>query len=168
MTSKQRVAQAKRNAAISNALRAKLERGEELTFDEDELALGGNVRWIVDDAVKFVKRELKRETRYDGIILDPPSYGHGARGEVWRLTRDLAPMLDRCAELCDDSAGFVMLTCHTPSFNSQALERALRDSFEKTSRQKNVRYMSKPIVVRSSAGRALPSGDLALATFGVG
>ena len=161
------VAQAKRNAALSNALRAKLERGAALDFSEEELVLGGNVRWIVDDATKFVKRELKREARYDGIILDPPSYGHGARGEVWRLTRDLAPMLDRCAALCGGEVGFVMLTCHTPSFNGQALERALRDSFEKTAFRRTVRYLSRSIGIRSNAGRTLPSGDLALATFGV-
>jgi len=161
------VAQAKRNAAISNAVRSKLERGEAPTFNEEELVLGGNVRWIVDDAVKFVKRELKRDVRYDGIILDPPSYGHGARGEVWRLTRDLQPMLERCAELCGVEVGFVMLTCHTPAVNGAALERALRDAFEKTARRNNMRFTSKAIGIRSSAGRVLPSGDLALATFGV-
>jgi len=161
------VAQAKRNAAISIAFRSKLASGAPLTFDDEELVSGGNIRWIVDDAVKFVKRELKRDVRYDGIILDPPSYGHGARGEVWRLTRDLAPMLERCADLLGNDAGFVMLTCHTSAFNSVALERALRDSFEKIGRRANMRFMSKPIGICSSCGRTLPSGDLALATFGV-
>ena len=57
------------------------------------------IRWIAEDAVKFVKREIRRGNRYDAVILDPPSYGHGAHGEVWRLAEDLPRLLALCAEL---------------------------------------------------------------------
>ena len=52
------------------------------------------IRWIAEDAVKFVKREVKRGNRYDAVILDPPSYGHGPRGEVWRLSKHLPRLFD--------------------------------------------------------------------------
>ena len=55
------------------------------------------IRWIVEDATKFVKRELRRGNRYDAVILDPPSYGHGPRGEVWRLSKHLPRLLALCA-----------------------------------------------------------------------
>ena len=55
------------------------------------------IRWIADDAMKFVRREIRRGNRYDCFVLDPPSYGHGARGEVWQLDRHLAELLAACA-----------------------------------------------------------------------
>ena len=57
------------------------------------------IRWIAEDALKFVKRELRRGNRYDAVILDPPSYGHGPRGEVWRLSKHLPRLLSLCGEL---------------------------------------------------------------------
>ena len=57
------------------------------------------IRWIAEDAMKFVKRELKRGNRYDAVILDPPSYGHGPRGEVWRLSKHLPRLLALVREL---------------------------------------------------------------------
>jgi 23S rRNA (cytosine1962-C5)-methyltransferase len=74
------------------------------------------IRWIVDDAATFVARELRRGRRYDGVVLDPPSYGHGAGGRSWRLEEDLAPLLDQIAELVGGPRGFVLLTAHTPGF----------------------------------------------------
>src|SRR5262245_59076067 len=74
------------------------------------------IRWIVDDAAAFVARELRRGRRYDGVVLDPPSYGHGAGGRVWRLEADLAPLLDQVADLIGGPDGFVLLTAHTHGF----------------------------------------------------
>jgi len=74
------------------------------------------IRWIVDDAAAFVARELRRGRRYDGVVLDPPSYGHGAGGRSWRLEDDLLPLLDQVAELVGGPRGFVLLTAHTPGF----------------------------------------------------
>ena len=83
------------------------------------------IRWIVEDAPRFVERELKRGHRYDGIILDPPSYGHGPAGETWKLEDDLPKLLAACAELTVGRRRFFLLTCHTPSMTPDAATRLL-------------------------------------------
>lgn len=123
----------------------------------------GSLRWIVDDAVKFVKRELKRGVVYDGVILDPPTYGHGARGEVWRLSRDLPPLLERCVELLSETTAFVMLTCHTPGFEAPTLDRLLRSTFRaRFGSETGFRRLAKPLGIESQKNGTLPAGDLAL------
>jgi 23S rRNA (cytosine1962-C5)-methyltransferase len=79
------------------------------------------IRWIVDDAAAFVRRELRRGRGYDGVLLDPPSYGHGPGGRTWRIEADLPSLLDRCAELVGGSDGFLLLTAHTPGFGQDRL-----------------------------------------------
>ena len=81
------------------------------------------VRWIAEDAMKFVKRELRRGQGYDAVILDPPSYGHGAHGEIWRLARHLPRLLELCGQLTLGRRRFMLLTCHTPGFEPARLER---------------------------------------------
>lgn len=85
------------------------------------------LRWIADDAVKFVKREQKRGRRYDGIVLDPPTYGHGARGEVWRLARDLPGLLDTLVDIMDGDFPFLLLSCHSPGFDAHRLAGMLME-----------------------------------------
>jgi 23S rRNA (cytosine1962-C5)-methyltransferase len=84
------------------------------------------IRWIVEDAARFVGRELKRGNRYHGIILDPPTYGHGPEGESWQLVRDLPPLLAACNELAADS-GFLVLTCHSPGVGPNELRQLFAD-----------------------------------------
>ena len=103
--------------------------------------------------MKFVKRELKRGNHYDAVILDPPSYGHGAHGEVWRLSQHLPRLLELCAELTADRRRFVLLTCHTPGYDSTALCRMLREAFGDGGAA-----TGRPLAIHSTAGRALPSG----------
>ena len=79
------------------------------------------IRWIVEDALTFVKREVKRGNRYNAVILDPPSYGHGPRGEVWRLSKHLPRLLALCAELTTGRPQFMLLTCHTPGYDAESL-----------------------------------------------
>jgi 23S rRNA (cytosine1962-C5)-methyltransferase len=83
---------------------------------------GTPIRWIVDDAAKFVAREVKRERRYDGVILDPPSYGHGPKGQAWKIETDLPPLLDACGQLLTDDALFLLLTHHTPDSQVNCVE----------------------------------------------
>jgi 23S rRNA (cytosine1962-C5)-methyltransferase len=83
------------------------------------------IRWIVDDALKFVRRELKRGKRYDAVILDPPSYGHGSAGESWKLDDHLAELLTVCRELATPQPRFVLLTCHAPNYHPQRLAECL-------------------------------------------
>ncbi len=126
----------------------------------------GPTRWIVDDAPKYVKREIRRESQYHGIILDPPSYGHGARGEVWRIARDLEPLLENCIKLLNDSFNFVLLTGHTPGFESAKLGQLLRQAYLKRfGSTENVRFETKPLVITSRSGASLSAGDMALAVM---
>jgi len=84
------------------------------------------IRWIAEDAVRFVQRELKRNQKYDAIILDPPSYGHGTRGTVWQIDRDLPVLLENCFELFSEKPLFLLLTCHTPFYNEKKLVELVR------------------------------------------
>ena len=155
------VAQAKRNAVASFGM-------DDNSDDVVEERLGGygTIRWIVDDAVKFVKREEKRGSKYHGVILDPPSYGHGARGEVWRFSRDLEPLLERCVNLLNDDFNFILLTGHTPGFEYPRLGRILRQAYStRFNHDARTRYLVKPLGITSRGGAVLPAGDMALATF---
>jgi 23S rRNA (cytosine1962-C5)-methyltransferase len=87
------------------------------------------IRWIVDDAEGFVAREGRRGRRYDGIVLDPPSYGHGAGGRTWRLEERLAGLLTGCMSLTGRDPAFVVLTAHTPGFGPSRLADELADAF---------------------------------------
>jgi 23S rRNA (cytosine1962-C5)-methyltransferase len=87
------------------------------------------IRWLVDDVETFVEREIRRGRRYDAVVLDPPSYGHGSRGSTWRLEDRLDGLLDRCAELTADDPAFALLTAHTPGFGPDRLAEALALAF---------------------------------------
>ncbi len=113
------------------------------------------VRWIVEDAMKFARREVKRENCYDAVILDPPSYGHGPRGEVWRLTKHLPRLLALCGELTAGQCRFMLLSCHTPEFDARRLERLVRETWCSVHGGKP---RAEPLVLRTASGRELPSG----------
>ena len=72
------------------------------------------IRYLVDDAAKFVSREVRRENRYHTIVLDPPAYGHGPSGKAWRLERDLWPLLTECVKLIDPKHFRLLVTGHSP------------------------------------------------------
>ena len=79
------------------------------------------IRWIVDDASKFTSREVRRGRRYDGILLDPPKFGRGPEGEVWRLEGNLAPLLADCRRLFDANSRFLVLTVYAVRMSSLAI-----------------------------------------------
>jgi len=79
------------------------------------------IRWLVDDAAKFAAREVRRGRRYHGIILDPPKFGRGPDGEVWRLEEHLAPLLTDCRRLLDGDSRFLFLTVYAVRMSSLAL-----------------------------------------------
>jgi 23S rRNA (cytosine1962-C5)-methyltransferase len=85
------------------------------------------IRWIVDDVLKFVQREIRRGKEYEAIVLDPPSFGRGAHGEVFKIERDLPPLLGACRQLIK-STGQLLLTCHTPSFSPLVLHHLLEQA----------------------------------------
>lgn len=116
------------------------------------------IRWIVEDAVKFVTREIRRKKHYDAIILDPPSFGRGPRSQVWKLTRDLLPLLRQCAKLTGPDPRFVLATCHTTGFGPPELEACIMDGVFQSCRQ-SVR--AKHLFTETNDGRRLPCGVVA-------
>jgi 23S rRNA (cytosine1962-C5)-methyltransferase len=84
------------------------------------------IRWIVDDASKFTAREVRRRRRYDGILLDPPKFGRGPEGEVWRLEEDLAPLLADCRRLLDENSRFLVLTVYAVRMSALAIGELVR------------------------------------------
>jgi 23S rRNA (cytosine1962-C5)-methyltransferase len=84
------------------------------------------VRWIVDDAAKFTAREVRRGRRYDGVLLDPPKFGRGPEGEVWRLEEHLAPLLADCVKLLDADSRFLVLTVYAVRMSALAIGELLR------------------------------------------
>lgn len=73
-----------------------------------------NIYWIIEDVFSFLKKELRRGKKYDVILLDPPTYGRGTNGEIFKIDRDIFSLLQMCAQLLSDSASYVLLTSHTP------------------------------------------------------
>ena len=87
------------------------------------------VRWIVEDALKFVQREVRRGNRYDGIILDPPAYGRGANGEKWVLEEGIGEMLACCAQLLEPERAFLVLNLYSMGLSSTLAPTAVRQAF---------------------------------------
>lgn len=83
------------------------------------------IRWIVDDAIKFIDRELKRGKNYDAIILSPPSFGRGNNGEVFTIDTHIIPLLKKCQQLLSNNVKFFLVSCHTPGYTPQVLKNHL-------------------------------------------
>lgn len=86
-----------------------------------------NIRWMVDDALKFVKKEQRRGNKYNGIILDPPAYGHGPNGEKWKLEENINEMVHAVTELLDEKEHFLILNAYSLGFSAMILENLFRD-----------------------------------------
>lgn len=114
------------------------------------------IRWIVDDALKFVKREQKRSQRYQAVILDPPSFGRGPQGEVFKIEKDIVPLLEACHELLADDALFVLYSCHTPGFTPLTLANQLDEMMGS-----HGKVDAGEMTVQETGGRDLPSGAYA-------
>ena len=138
--SKKSVAQARVNAGISGM--------------EDR-----PVRWIVDDAAKFTAREMRRGKRYDGIILDPPKFGRGPEGEVWRLEDHLQSLVADCRQLLDQDSKFLFLTVYAVRLSSLALAGMLDDIFRDLPGQ--IEHGDLAVREESEDGRLLPTAIFA-------
>ena len=84
------------------------------------------IRYLVDDVVKFVKREIRRGNKYDAIIMDPPSYGRGANGEVWDIEKNLNYLIELCCEILSDDPLFFLINSYTTGLSSHVLENILK------------------------------------------
>ena len=89
------------------------------------------VRYIVDDVVKFVQREIRRGNKYDAIIMDPPSYGRGANGEVWKFEENLPMLIEICMQVLSDNPLFLLINSYTTGTSSMALENLLKMNMRK-------------------------------------
>jgi 23S rRNA (cytosine1962-C5)-methyltransferase len=91
------------------------------------------IRWLVDDCVKFVEREIRRGNHYDGIIMDPPSYGRGPKGEIWKIEEKLYPFLQLCTQILSPEPLFFLINSYTtglqPAVLSYLLNTALVPRF---------------------------------------
>jgi len=88
------------------------------------------IRWIVEDAKKYVAREVRRGSKYEGVILDPPKYGRGPDGQVWRLFEDLPELAAQCAELLSENAKFLVLNAYAERISGAALAGLLAEKLE--------------------------------------
>jgi 23S rRNA (cytosine1962-C5)-methyltransferase len=119
---------------------------------------GNPIRWIVDDAGKFTAREVRRERRYDGILLDPPKFGRGPEGEVWRLEENLAPLLGDCRRLLDENSRFLVLTVYAVRMSALAIGELVRQTFADLGGQVEVGEMA---VREEARGLLLPTAIFA-------
>lgn len=118
------------------------------------------IRWIVEDAVKFLKREERRGSFYDGIILDPPSFGRGNKGEVFKIEEAILPLLSSCRACLSENPSFLLFSCHTPGFTPLVLHHLIEDAMKGLSGT----ITTGEMVLENEEGpiRPIPSGTFAL------
>lgn len=118
------------------------------------------IRWIADDVRKFLTREVKRGRKYDAVILDPPSFGRGARGEVFKLERDLPETLSLCRQVLSDNPSFVLLSAHTPGVTPMVLKHLLADAIGETAASGDFHH-GEMLLEGDGGVRPVPSGCMA-------
>ena len=116
----------------------------------------GKIRWICDDAMKFAAREQRRNSRYNGIVLDPPSFGRGSQGQVWKIEEGIRSMLENCRAILDmDHPYFILLSCHSQGFSPISLGRCLTEVFPEDTARLEAGEMTIP---EGDSKRLLPAG----------
>lgn len=102
-----------------------------VSWAHDNMELSGmdNIRWVIEDALKFVKREEKRGNRYNGLILDPPAYGHGPEGEKWKLDELLFDLLKGCRAILEPEKSFMVLNLYSNGYSAVLAETAVKSAF---------------------------------------
>ena len=138
--SKKSVAQARDNAALSG-------------MDD------APVRWLIDDAAKFTAREVRRERRYDGIILDPPKFGRGPKNETWRLEESLPGLIGDCRRLLDGESRFAFLTVYAVRMSALAIGGLLAEAFADL--PGTIEYGELAVREEGEGGRLLPTAIFA-------
>lgn len=103
-----------------------------VTWAKENMELSGleDIRWVVEDALKFVKREVKRGNKYHGIILDPPAFGHGPAGEKWKLEDNINEMMKSVLQLLHEEKHFLILNAYSLGFSSLILENLVKQNFQ--------------------------------------
>ena len=121
------------------------------------------IRWIVDDAQKFISREIRRGNHYDGIILDPPSYGRGTNGEMWKLEDCIYDLMESCTQLLSDKPLFVLLNSYTTGLSASVMSYLLQMTVGK---RFDITVDSQEIGLPvKQTGMPLPAGSTAIVHF---
>lgn len=114
------------------------------------------IRWLVDDCVKFVEREIRRGNTYDGIIMDPPSYGRGPKGEIWKIEESIYPFIELCTQVLDKDAQFFLINSYTTGLQPAVLSYMLNTLIaKKRGGEVTADEIGLPV---SSNGLVLPCG----------
>lgn len=113
------------------------------------------IRWIVDDCVKFVEREIRRGNHYDAIIMDPPSYGRGPKGEIWKIEESIHPFIKLCTQLLSDDPLFVLVNSYTTGLQPAVMAYMLGTELQKFHGKITADEIGLPV---SSNGLVLPCG----------
>lgn len=121
-------------------------------------------RYIVEDCARFVAREIRRGNKYDAIIMDPPSFGRGTAGEVWKIERDLDPLVRACCELLSDKPLFFLINSYTTGLQPTVIKNILKTNFDKAGRT-DYTIDSYEIGLPTLEGITLPAGCSAFAEF---
>ena len=121
--------------------------------ENQELSGLSQIRWVVEDALKFVKRELKRGKKYNGIILDPPAYGHGPNGEKWKLEDNINEMMRDVVQLLDPEEHFLVLNTYSLGFSSVIIENLIKSVYP-TAQNLEI----GELYLQASSGPKLPLG----------
>ncbi len=123
------------------------------------------IRWIIDDAMAFVKREVRRGNIYDAIIMDPPAYGHGPKKELWQIETDLPILMAECQKLLSKDPLFILINGYASGYSAIAYKNNLFDllGFEKSAGNIVARGTTEfgELVLESKTGRSLPAGIFA-------
>ena len=133
-----------------------------ITWAKENAELSGlinkPVRWIIDDARKFVMREIKRRGKYDAIVMDPPSFGRGGDGEIWKIETDFIKLLEECSKILSDNPLFFIINGYAAGYSSNAYYNALKPIVEKYGGQFEIGELT---ILESKGKRLLPCGIFA-------
>lgn len=113
-----------------------------------------NIRWLVDDALKFVKKEIRRNNLYQGIILDPPAFGHGPNGEKWKLEDNIAEMMESVLQIVNPKEHLLILNAYSLGFSALVPENLLNPFAQKTKSELNI----GELYLNAKSGIKLPLG----------
>ncbi len=136
---------------------------------KENMALSGLAdapcRYIVDDCKKFVERELRRGNRYDGIVMDPPSYGRGPNGEVWKLEECAAELIELAVKLLSDDPVFFLINSYTAGLSPAVMQYILLEALPENLRERVKTECGETCIPVTDSGLWLPSGASVRATF---
>ncbi|HZH55448.1 MAG TPA: class I SAM-dependent methyltransferase [Sphingobacteriaceae bacterium] len=121
--------------------------------ENQEISGLADIRWIVEDALKFVKRQVKRGQTYHGIILDPPAYGHGPKGKKWKLEEQIVEMMSDVVQLLDPNEHFLILNTYSLGLSSIVVENLIKNAYPQVENLE-----TGELYLQASAGPKLPLG----------